>query len=76
MSSLLVFNRVYRLEMKLVMLKFRPALLTIAPLAFSLVSSPPSPPSSVNSILYTCIQCVKGGVPLTLALLNLLKGKV
>jgi hypothetical protein len=48
MSSLLVFNRVYRLEIKSVMLVFS------TPLTFSLVYPPPSP-----SFLYE--QCVTAG---------------
>jgi hypothetical protein len=49
MSSLLVFNRVYRLYLHSVMLVFSTQLFwTIAPLAFSLVHLPhPSPPQKV-----------------------------
>ncbi len=43
---------------------FRPALWSIAPLTFFLISSPPSPLACVDeyTVLYTRIQCVRGGV--------------
>jgi hypothetical protein len=56
MSSLLVFNRVYRLEIQSVMLVFSTDFVNYCPSTFSLVSSPPLPPYT----LYTCIQCVRG----------------
>jgi hypothetical protein len=40
-ASLLVFNRVYRLEMQSAMLVFSTPLVTSAPLTFSLVDLPP-----------------------------------
>jgi hypothetical protein len=67
MTSLLVFNRVYRLEIKQKQSfwYFRPALCTFAPLTFSLVSSPPSPLPCVNKyIVYTVYAytvCKRGG---------------
>ncbi len=60
MSFLLLFNRVYRLEIQSVMLVFRLALWTIAPL----VSSTPPPPFhvwiSIQYLYNTRIQCVRG----------------
>ncbi len=55
--------RVYRLEIQSVMLVFSVQLCeTVAPLHFSLVQTYPLPPFPVwISILYTCIQCVRGG---------------
>jgi hypothetical protein len=44
MSSLLVFNRVHRLEIQSIMVVFLTQLLTIVPLTFSLVHLPPAPP--------------------------------
>jgi hypothetical protein len=47
MSSLLVFNRVYRLEIQSVTLVFSTGFVDYAPLIFSLVSSPPLSPFSM-----------------------------
>ncbi len=63
MSSLLVFNIIYRVEIQSVMLVLQ-ALWTIAPLTFSLVSSPPLPCVNKYTVLYincTSIQWVRGG---------------
>jgi hypothetical protein len=62
MSSLLVFNTVYRLEIQSVMLLFSTALVNKRPSTFSHVHFPPPPLPCVNkysSIHY--IQCVTGG---------------
>jgi hypothetical protein len=60
MSSLLVFNRVFRLEIQSVMLVFLTGIVNNCPLTFSLVSSlsPPLPLPCVNK--YTVYTC-KGG---------------
>jgi hypothetical protein len=50
MSSLLVFNRVYRLEI----VNYRPS-------AFSLVHLPPPLLVSISTGRYIIIQCVTGG---------------
>jgi hypothetical protein len=60
MSSLLVFNRVYRLEIQSVMLVV-PTPLVLAPL-YLLSSSPTPPLPCVNKYRYIhSIQCVRGG---------------
>ncbi len=53
MSSLLVFNRVYRLDIQSVMLEFSTALVNCCPSTFSLTSptSPPLPKLNVQYIL-------------------------
>ncbi len=58
-----VFIRVYRLENGSVSHVgiFDPALKTVAPLTFSLVQLFPLPCVNKYSILYTRIQCVRGG---------------
>jgi hypothetical protein len=67
MSSLLVFNRVYRLEIQSVShVGIFDRLCELSPLTFYLVSSTPPHPDSlceyVYSILYnTRIQCVREG---------------
>jgi hypothetical protein len=60
MLSLLVFNRVYKLEWYWY---FRPLLWTSAPLTFSLVHLPPPPPFPVwiSTGIHVFIQCVTGG---------------
>ncbi len=63
-SSLLVFNRVYRLEIQSIILVFSTPLVNYsAPLTFSLVHLPP-PLSCVNKYKDTCIHtvCNGGGV--------------
>jgi hypothetical protein len=56
MTSLLVFNRVYRLEIQSVMLVFfDPALWTIVPLNFSLVHLSPLPKDEVQYIYRQCV---------------------
>ncbi len=56
MSSLLVFIRVYRLEIQSVMLVFLTGIVNNCPLTFSLVSSPPPLllPCVEKYIVYTC----------------------
>ncbi len=66
MSSLLLFNRVYRLERQSVMLVFSTPFVNQRPsnLPFSLVhlSCPPSPPFLCEQLHeYVFIQCVTGG---------------
>jgi hypothetical protein len=64
MSSLLVFNRVYILEIKSVMLVFSTGFVNYCPLTFSLVSSPSPPPTlpCVNKYtLYMYTVCKGGG---------------
>ncbi len=58
MSSLLVFNRVYRLEVEPFMLVLSTGLWNIAPRTFSLVSSAPPPPFSLP---YVNKYTVRGG---------------
>ncbi len=59
MSSLLVFNRVYRLEVQSVMLVFTTSVVNYStPLTFSLVHLPPSSPSLLNKYRGTCIHTV------------------
>jgi hypothetical protein len=43
MPSLLVLNRVYRLEIQSVLLVFRPSFVNYAPITFCLVHPPPLP---------------------------------
>jgi hypothetical protein len=66
MSSLLVFNRVYRMEIQSAMLVFPTPLVNYsAPLTFSLVHLPPLPPSLCKYIsTEVCIHtvCNGGGV--------------
>ncbi len=63
MSSLLVFNRVYILgDTVKSCWYFRPALWTIAPLTFSVVSSLSSLPCVNKYNVYTYTVCVGGGV--------------
>ncbi len=59
MSSLLVFNRVYRLEMQSVMLVFSTPLVNCCLSTFSLSSLTPPPLPKVNE---QYIQAVGGGV--------------
>jgi hypothetical protein len=63
MSSLLVFNRVYRLEIQSVLLVFRPIFVNYCPSTFSQVHLPPPPLPCVNKYRsIQSIQCVtKGG---------------
>ncbi len=58
MSSLLVFNRVYRLEYNQSCWYFRPLLWTIASLIFSLVQPPPPPLPVWISAVYVCLYSV------------------
>ncbi len=61
MSSLLVFNKVYRLEIQSVMLVFSIILWTIAPLP-PLWPPPPLPPSQIKRTIYTDnVGCWGGG---------------
>ncbi len=59
MSSLLVFNRVYRLENSQSCWYFRHLLWTRTPLTFSLVHLAHLPPPCVNKYRGTCIQCIQ-----------------
>jgi hypothetical protein len=61
MSSLLVFNRVYRLELQSVVLVFSTPLVNYrsAPLTFSLVHLPPHPLSLCEKYRGTCIQFIR-----------------
>jgi hypothetical protein len=63
MSSLLVFNRVYRLEIRFSHVGiFDPALWTIAPLTFFLVHLPHPPPLSKFKVQYIQTLCgLEGG---------------
>jgi hypothetical protein len=62
MSPLLVFHRVYKLEVQLVMLVFSTSFVNyFAPLTFSLASSPPPPFPCVNKYTeYMYAVCKKG----------------
>ncbi len=62
MSSLLVFNGVYRLEIQSVMLVFSTPLVNCCHSTFSLTSSPPLPPPSQSQrTVYTDSLCLWGG---------------
>jgi hypothetical protein len=61
MSSLLVFNIVYRLEIKSVMLVFSTPHVNCCPSTFSLTSPTPPPPSQSKYIKTVC-GCGGGGV--------------
>jgi hypothetical protein len=61
MSSLLVFNRVYRLEIQSVMLVFSIPLVNCCPSTFSLTSPTPSPLPKVD-VQYIQTVCGWGGV--------------
>jgi hypothetical protein len=65
MSSLLVFNRVHRLEIQSVMLVFSTSLVNSCPSNRSLLVTvallPPPFPRVNKYTLYTRIQCVRGG---------------
>jgi hypothetical protein len=63
MSSLLVFKRVYRLEIQSVMLVFSTPLVNCCPSTFSLTSPSPPPFPKVNvQFIQTVIGWVGGGV--------------
>jgi hypothetical protein len=63
MSSLLVFNRVYRLKIQSVMLVFRPSFVNYCPSTFSPVHLTPSPPR-VNKYRPISLYNVGGGIGL------------
>ncbi len=60
-ASLLMFSRVYRLEILSVMLVFLTGFVNIAPLTFSLVSSPPPLPCVNKYTVYMYKVCKGGG---------------
>ncbi len=63
MSSLLMFNRVYRLEIQSVMLVFSTPLLNCCPSTYSLTSPTPPPLPKVNvQYIQTVCGCGGGGV--------------
>jgi hypothetical protein len=62
MSSLLVFNRVYRLETQSVMLVFSTPLVNYCPFIFSLTSPTPPPFLKVNAqYIRQCVAVGGGG---------------
>ncbi len=62
MSSLLVFNRVYRLEIQSVMLIFWTGFLPLLPSLWLSLPLPPSPLPYANKYTgYTYTQCARGG---------------
>ncbi len=61
MSSLLVFNRVYRQEIQSVMLVFSTLLVNRCPSTFSLTSPTPSPPFQSKRTVYTDSVWLWGG---------------
>jgi hypothetical protein len=69
MSSLLVFNRVYRPEIQSVMLAFLTELWELLPqypsLWFTSPTTPPPVPQLKYSIRYTCSVWLGGGVVLS-----------
>jgi hypothetical protein len=62
MSSLLVFNRVYRMEIQSVMLVFSTPLVNCCPYNFSLTYPTPSPSSQRKRTVYSDSVCLWGGV--------------
>jgi hypothetical protein len=62
MSCLLVFNRVYRLEIQLVMLVFSTPVVNNRPSNLLTGSSTPLPfPVWISTMVHVFIQCIKGG---------------
>ncbi len=59
MSSLLVFNRILRLDIQSIMLVFSTPLVKYCPC--NLLSGSPPPPPRVNKSIYVFIQYVTGG---------------
>ncbi len=65
MSSLLVFNRVYVLEIQSVMLVFSTPLVNCCPSTFCLTSPTPPPLPKVNAQYIQTVCCCGGGVVLS-----------